>query len=222
MELIKQEDQLMNIGLKIQEARLKSKLSQQQAADELGVSRQTISNWENEKTYPDIMSVVKMSDLYDISLDRLLKEEQSMSNYLEYLDESTNVVKSKNKLSKIILISSYLVIWSLSILIFWLFTDSSDAMGYSIMYLWIILPVTTLVTSLLIGAHNFWPKAQWIIPFILGVMVMLAEYATFSAANMISFDKLNSPSFELIFIGLIISLIGLSLGKLIYKFKLKS
>jgi transcriptional regulator with XRE-family HTH domain len=85
----------MDIGRKIKEARLKAKLTQEQVTEVLGVSRQTISNWENEKTFPDIVSVVKMSDLYAVSLDHLLKEETSMPNYLEYLEDSTNVVKSK-------------------------------------------------------------------------------------------------------------------------------
>lgn len=64
----------MDIGAKIRDARVKSGLTQEQAAEALSVSRQTISNWETGKTYPDIVSVVRMSDLYDISLDRLLKE----------------------------------------------------------------------------------------------------------------------------------------------------
>ena len=63
----------MEIGAKIKEARTRTGLTQEQAAEALGVSRKTISNWENEKTYPDIVSVVKMSDLYAVSLDRLLK-----------------------------------------------------------------------------------------------------------------------------------------------------
>ena len=58
----------MDIGKRIQEARLNAKLTQENAAEALGVSRQTISNWENEKTYPDIVSVVKMSDLYSCLL----------------------------------------------------------------------------------------------------------------------------------------------------------
>ena len=61
----------MDIGTKIKEARLSAQLTQEQAAEQLGVSRQTISNWENNKTYPDIISVIKMSDLYEVSLDRL-------------------------------------------------------------------------------------------------------------------------------------------------------
>ena len=64
----------MNIGTKLQQARLQAKMTQEQVAEVLGVSRQTLSNWENEKTYPDIISVIKMSDLYAVSLDHLLKE----------------------------------------------------------------------------------------------------------------------------------------------------
>ena len=75
----------MEIGAKIKEARTRTGLTQEQAAEALGVSRKTISNWENEKTYPDIVSVVKMSDLYAVSLDRLLKDGEGGSEYLDYL-----------------------------------------------------------------------------------------------------------------------------------------
>ena len=69
----------MDIGSKIKEARMKAGFTQEQIAEALGVSRQTISNWENGRTYPDIVSVVKMSDLYHICPDRLLKKEQARS-----------------------------------------------------------------------------------------------------------------------------------------------
>lgn len=85
----------MEIGKKLKDARLRAKLTQEQVAERLFVSRQTISNWENEKTYPDIVSVVKLSDLYSISLDKLLRGDIKM---LEYLKESTDVVKSNQKL----------------------------------------------------------------------------------------------------------------------------
>lgn len=85
----------MEIGKKLKEARLGAKLTQEQAAERLFVSRQTISNWENERSYPDIVSVIKLSDLYSISLDELLKGDTKM---LEHLEESTDVVKSNQKL----------------------------------------------------------------------------------------------------------------------------
>ena len=61
----------MDINEKIKNARVQAHLTQEDAADKLGVSRQTMSNWENGKTYPDIVSVVKMSDIYHVSLDHL-------------------------------------------------------------------------------------------------------------------------------------------------------
>lgn len=85
----------MEIGKKLRTARLKAKLTQEKVAENIHVSRQTISNWENEKSYPDILSVIMLSDLYDISLDELLKGDEAM---LKHLDESTNLVSSNKKL----------------------------------------------------------------------------------------------------------------------------
>ena len=68
----------MDIGSKIKKSRTDARITQEQAAEALGVSRQTVSNWENERSYPDIVSVLKMSDLYGVSLDYLLKGEASM------------------------------------------------------------------------------------------------------------------------------------------------
>ena len=208
---------ILDIGNKLNRARTKANLTQEQVAEALGVSRQTISNWENEKTYPDIKSVVALSDLYGVSLDYLLKdkEESSMSNYLDYLEESTNTVKSRNKLSGLLLVLSYLVIWSISIVVFWFFTSGSDAMGYSLMFLWILLPVTTFVVSLFIGRNTYWGKWKWLTPLVMGIMYMLAEYATFQCSNMIAFDKFNTPSWGMILAGGVISAIGMSIGEIV-------
>lgn len=209
----------MDIGLKIKEARLAAQLTQEQAAEALGVSRQTMSNWENNKTYPDIISVIKMSDLYEVSLDHLLKEteETTMPNYIDYLKESTDTVKNQRNLSQIILIATYLGIWTFALIVFWFFISPSDAMGYSLVFLWIILPVATLVISLLIGKNNYFGKQKWLLPIAFGVMHMLAEYATFSVRNMIAieFTRINVPQFEMILIGAI----GLGIGSFIYHIK---
>lgn len=145
-----------------------------------------------------------------------------MSNYLDSLEESTNIVKSRNKLSKLILITSYLAVWVISIIVFWYFTSGSDAMGYGIMFLWVLLPCTTFVISMLIGKNDYWGKYKWITSIAFGVMYMLAEYATFSAANMAAFDKVNMPQFSMIFIGAVISIAGLGIGAGIRRFKSKS
>lgn len=62
----------MEIGQKLKSARVEAGLTQETVAEKIGVSRQTISNWENNRYYPDIISVISLSDLYSISLDELL------------------------------------------------------------------------------------------------------------------------------------------------------
>lgn len=97
----------MEIGSKLKEARTKAGLTQEKVAEEIFVSRQTISNWENEKSYPDIISVIKLSDLYDISLDILLKGDEDM---MKHLEESTDVVNSNKKLLAAIGVNVFLLI----------------------------------------------------------------------------------------------------------------
>ncbi|KGF04300.1 helix-turn-helix domain-containing protein [Anaerococcus lactolyticus] len=92
----------MKIGDKLKNARLHKKLTQEEAAEKLFVSRQSISNWENNKTYPDIGNVIALSDLYQISLDELLK---GSDNFMKHLEESTDIVKSNKKLIFIIVIA---------------------------------------------------------------------------------------------------------------------
>ena len=97
----------MEIGKKLKNARIEAGLTQEKAAEKIDVSSQTISNWENEKSYPDITSVIALSDLYSVSLDELLKGDQKMA---EHLEESTNVVKSNKKLTGAILLNIILMI----------------------------------------------------------------------------------------------------------------
>lgn len=92
----------MNISEKLKQARLAAGLTQEVSAERIGVSRQSISNWENGKTYPDIISVINLSDVYDVSLDSLLKGDTEMKKHLK---ESTDVTKSNKLLSVSIVIA---------------------------------------------------------------------------------------------------------------------
>ena len=68
----------MEIGKKIAKIRKDNKLTQDDLAEKYFVTRQTISNWENGKSYPDLETLVKISDDFKISLDKLLKEDNKM------------------------------------------------------------------------------------------------------------------------------------------------
>ena len=63
----------MEIGKQIRKYRMEAKLSQDELADKIYVTRQTISNWENDRNYPDIRSLVLLSSVFGISLDNLVK-----------------------------------------------------------------------------------------------------------------------------------------------------
>ena len=66
---------MIGINERLRKARLSANLTQEAVAEKVGVSRQTMSNWENGKSNPDISSVIALSDVYKISLDALLKGE---------------------------------------------------------------------------------------------------------------------------------------------------
>lgn len=53
-------------------------LTQEQVARDFFITRQTISSWENEKTYPDIISLIKLSDYYHVSLDQKINSSTSV------------------------------------------------------------------------------------------------------------------------------------------------
>ncbi len=120
------------------------------------------------------------------------------------------------------LILTYLAVWAIALIMFWFFTSGSDAMGYSLMFLWVLLPVTTFVTAALIGKNDYWGKYNWFSVIVFGVMYMLAEYATFSTANMVAFEKVNAPEFMMILYGALIALAGLGVGKLMNRKKTKA
>ncbi len=68
----------MKIGSMIQDIRKERNMTQEEFGKLFFVTRQTVSNWENEKSYPDLQVLVRMSEEFGISLDRLLKEDKEM------------------------------------------------------------------------------------------------------------------------------------------------
>jgi len=63
----------MDVGIRIKKYREKQNISQDELAEKIFVSRQTISNWENSKSYPDIKSLLLLSDIFKVSLDDFMK-----------------------------------------------------------------------------------------------------------------------------------------------------
>ncbi len=85
-----------------------------------------------------------------------------MGGHIACPDGSANAMKSKTKLSGLVLLALYLVIWVVAVTVFWVFIvrHSAGAMVYSLTFLWIVLSVTTLVISFLIGRNDYWGKGN--------------------------------------------------------------
>ena len=99
----------MEIEKRLKNARVQAGLTQEQVAEKVMVSRQTISNWENGKSLPDIVSIIKLSDLFQISIDDLLKSDKKMTDKIE---KDVKAAKSNKRLiaaTALILISAGIV-----------------------------------------------------------------------------------------------------------------
>ena len=71
----------MSIGSKIQQYRIYNGLTQEQLAEKLGVSRQSVSKWEMEQSLPEIDKVVLMSKLFSIGTNEILLEDEDIKNH---------------------------------------------------------------------------------------------------------------------------------------------
>lgn len=85
----------MNLGNNLYQARKKKGLSQEDAAEKLGVSRQTISKWETDETLPDIRQAKQLSMLYGLSLDELISFDVEMQEIQDVIDRMSDEVTEK-------------------------------------------------------------------------------------------------------------------------------
>lgn len=86
----------MSIGNQISAIRNEQQLTQEQFGELFHVTRQTVSNWENEKSYPDLQILIAMSNQFNVSLDTLLKGDSKM---VEAIDKERVLGKIKHEKS---------------------------------------------------------------------------------------------------------------------------
>ena len=97
----------MSVGSQIKQRRTELNMSQEALAEKIGVSRSAISNWEIERNYPDLQVIVTLSDILDISLDKLLKGDAVV---VEKISTDTVQRKSLSKKLKIVYICLALLV----------------------------------------------------------------------------------------------------------------
>ena len=91
----------MRLGESLFQARKKRGLSQEAVAEQLGVSRQTISKWETDETLPDIRQSKRLSVLYGLSLDELITFDADVQEIQEAIERTSEAVTEKVDWTKV-------------------------------------------------------------------------------------------------------------------------
>ena len=132
-------------------------------------------------------------------------------------ENNQNTVQGKERLRRSLPLLLFLSVWAIVILAFWCFGGSLDAMGYSILFLYLLLPLAILSTSFFIGFDSSFGHARYLMPLFYGILYLLAEYATFNLANIVANGKCsswNTPEWTLLIAGIVLSAVGIGLGTL--------
>lgn len=141
----------MNFSEKLQELRKSKGLSQEALAQKLDVSRQAVSKWETGEGYPEMDKLLLLSDLFQVSLDYLLKNEANQVNTQQekYFMSSSQIqefVVFKNAFAYRIAIAVMVIILSVNLPI--LFESMNrDSLGVVLMLVVIALAVTVLIVT---------------------------------------------------------------------------
>lgn len=127
----------MSLGNRLYELRKKKNISQEEAAEKLGVTRQTISKWETDQSLPDFDKILPLCELYEISTDELLTGKKSETKMESKSNEEQELESGQRKKTALVV--------SLSVFI------------YFIAVIWIIIaePIEAISDNLMIGSFLF-------------------------------------------------------------------
>lgn len=153
----------MNFGIKLQLLRKEKRMSQEALAEQLGVSRQAVSKWECGDGYPEMDKLIMISNLFNVSLDYLMKNNEESDEVLETLGEDCvvlstveleEVLRFKEKYGFIIAIAVATIISGVAVANFF-----DHAMGYAAMMLMIAVAVGAIVViGIISGRYEYLDK----------------------------------------------------------------
>ena len=143
---------MVEFGEQLKRAREEKGMTQQSLAEQLYVTRQSVSRWECGDRYPDLLTTKKISQILEVSLDDLLSGEE-----MEKVVERNPVIENKVANNIMIALYAFIVLsYGTSIMdIFIRFPLQSDAIGYSDIYL-IGINVLGLLIQIVFFTYGFW------------------------------------------------------------------
>lgn len=136
----------MTIANQLKNYRIKSGLSQNEVANQLNLSRQSISKWENGKNFPDLDNLILLSNLYEVSLDELLKENEEVRGRINHkqLAYTKKIIVEKDEGGILLLLASISLFFfplGLLISVFAIWKNKKENSFYQLVYVICILSI---------------------------------------------------------------------------------
>ncbi|WP_437131334.1 helix-turn-helix domain-containing protein [Peptostreptococcus russellii] len=157
----------MNFGNQIKEIRLSNNLTQEQMAKKLNVSRQAVSNWENNKNLPDLEMIITISNIFSLSLDNLiLGGSEDMNNMTEKLiKDGSELRKIKLNLIMISIATGLLIVGILLIALKGMTVEYIDAQGilhenFFLLPIGFLAIISSMITFFVVGVKNLLAKRE--------------------------------------------------------------
>ena len=135
----------MSLGQNLQFLRKRNNITQEQLAEQLEVSRQSISKWESDTTYPEMEKLLQLCQMFHCSMDDLLQKDISSL----YVEDMTHYDKHMNLFSKMIALGVGLILFGLSVMSFFdgmnIGGDIKDELGAIVFFIFVIIAVAIFI-----------------------------------------------------------------------------
>lgn len=130
--------------------------------------------------------------------------------YQEFLEESTNTVKAKRNLGKVVLLSTYFIVWLVAMFVFWQIRYVPE--GFNITLRWAILPLLLLILSVIVGKNNYWGKGNWLCVAGAAITFLTVPYIGYvEEADTLTY-AFCFPNPMYMLVGIVISVLGILIG----------
>ena len=193
----------MQFSDKLKQARQQHHLTQMQVGTQLHVSAKTISSWENGRSFPDISTLVSISDLYQISLDQLLREDQDIVQHYETISKQAQRYQKYFEITYFLNILLILAIWAVQI--------TSSNSKHILAWLFLALMVNLVVMATHYPDYHNWINGTahrlLLILLAVGLSAVLLVLSFDGAASLNTAREASNRS--------VVSLIGFYIGLLI-------
>jgi transcriptional regulator with XRE-family HTH domain len=124
----------MYFSFKIKEERQKQNMSQQELGEILHISRQSVSKWERGESYPSIELLIKLSELFDLTLDELVKGDHSLKEKIIKDGKQLAYPRWKTFFEILTVISVFLIVANISLVILGFFHVNVNALNNSFLF----------------------------------------------------------------------------------------